>query len=136
MDKIIAAAHQLKNSGISIFREQSLLFRKKRQTLIQFRSKLLEINPNVKIIVKGDKMQINSYTFVYKYSRGLNVKNSAELTFIKQMFGDRSSEFFDCSEGVKLAPTSNSPSLFPSSSQPIRAPPVSQHSQVVRGGSQ
>lgn len=114
VDKIIAAAHQLKNSGISIFREQSLLYRKNRQTLVEFRNKLLAIKPSAKILVKGNKLQIENHTFVYKFARGLICKTSSEMTFIQQMFGDRSSEFFDCSEGTsQLTQAPSGSQLFP-----------------------
>lgn len=121
VDEIMSVNSQLKGTGISIFREQTQMYRQKRRALMEIKNKLSQLNAQAKIIIKGDKMQINNHTFIYKFARGLIVKTAAEMTYMNNMFGDSSQEYFDCSDGVKIDPVDDRQT--PHTSQPMTAPP-------------
>ena len=115
-NKVIDATPTLKNSGIVIHREQSLITRQKRKSLYDIKSNLLAITPSAKILIRGVKLHINNFAFSFNFTRGLIVNNAEEYSFVKNTFGDSGLRFFDSYNNNK-------------GSYAIAAPPNSQHQQ-------
>lgn len=103
--KILKAAPKLKGTGVVVHREQSFLYRNKRKALFELRSKLLAINPNIRILIRGSKLKISDFLFSHDSLRGLKITTSTELSFVKITFGEEAMCFFD----VNINNNSNTP---------------------------